>query len=310
VLKVAADRADKESKPVRANSGRAKENQMRMRHRAIGVAMIVAGSIGLAACSSSSTANPSSSTGSGAASPSAVLLRAVQSTEQQNSADIDMKVQANVAGRQVGLTGSGAVDLTNNAMQLTLNIHGLRSVMGLNSVSVISVDGTTYVSIPLISKILPGKTWISEPYTSSSATGTQITNASDMLRVLSAKGAVVTKTGSTTIGTTPVTAYDVTIPASVLRSRLSSVGISPSDAAAVQKIFHHAGLTFHVYVDLANRIRRLSLSIAVPASSSTPANHEAVVIDFTNYGTPVSITAPPASQVATLPQVMSLNDPT
>jgi hypothetical protein len=35
-----------------------------------------------------------------------------------------------------------------------------------------------------------------------------------------------------------------------------------------------------------------------------------VVIDFTNYGTPVSITAPPASQVATLPQVMSLNDPT
>ena len=282
---------------------------MRTRQRAIGVAVVLAVGLGIAACSSSSTANPPSSTGAPAASPSVVLLRAVQSTEQQDSADITMRVQANVAGKQVGVTGSGAVDLTTNAMQLTLNIHGVRSVAGLTSLSVISVDGTTYVSIPLISKILPGKSWVSEPSTSSSATGTEITNASDMLRVLSAKGAVVTRTGSTTIGTTPVTAYDVSIPPSALRSRLSSVGMSASDTSAVEHFFDNGGLSFRVYVSSDNRIRRMSLSIAVPASSSTPANHEAVVIDFTNYGTPVSVTAPPASQVASLQQLIGLNGP-
>lgn len=282
---------------------------MRMRSRIVGAVAVVAVGLGIAACSSSSTANPPSSTGAApSASPSVVLLRAVQSTEQQNSADIDMKLQARIDGKVVGLTGSGAIDLTNNAMQLTMHIHGLPSAISsfVSQISVISVDGTTYVSIPEISKIVPGKTWISQPSTSSSTTGAQIANASDMLRVLSAKGAVVTKAGSTTIGSTPVTAYDVTIPPAVVRSRLSSVGISASDAAAVEQFFDHGGLTFHVYVSSDNRIRRLSLSIAVPASSGTPASNEALTIDFTNYGTPVSITAPPASQVASLQQLKGL----
>jgi hypothetical protein len=43
--------------------------------------------------------------------------------------------------------------------------------------------------------------------------------------------------------------------------------------------------------------------MTVPASSSTPAVQESVVVDLTNYGTPVSISAPPADQVATAQQL-------
>jgi hypothetical protein len=278
---------------------------MRVRHRIIGAVTVVAVGIGLAACSSSSTANPPATTGAPAASPSVVLLRAVQSTEQQNSADIGMALRVGIDGKTIGLTGSGSIDLDNNAMQLTLNLKGL-PISGLASelgtLSVIYVDGTAYVSNPEISKLAPGKNWIAQPVTKSATSGLQLTNASDMLKILSAKGAVVTKVGPQTIGSTPVTAYDVALSPAVINSRLSSVGISSSDASAVKKIFQD-GLTYRVYVGSDNRIRRMSLSIALPAGSGASASHESMVIDFTNYGTPVSITAPPASQVTTLQEL-------
>jgi hypothetical protein len=276
---------------------------MRVRHRAVGVAVLVAASLGLAACSSSSTANPPTSTGSAPTSPSAVLLRAVRSTEQENSADIGMTLRVSIDGKTIGLTGGGSIDLDNNSMQLNLNLQGLGlPVAGLASVSVIYVDGTAYVSNPEISKLSSGKKWIAQPLSKSASSGVQLTNASDMLRILSAKGAVITKVGQETIGKTPVTSYDVTLSPAVIRGRLSSVGISGSDASSVQKIFGK-GLSYRVYVSSDNRIRRMSLTIASPATSGVPAGHESMVIDFTNYGTPVSISAPPASQVTTLQQL-------
>ena len=165
------------------------------------------------------------------------------------------------------------------------------------------VDGTTYVSYPQISAVLPGKSWISEPSTSSSTSGLQVSNVSDMLRVLAARGAVVTKVGGGTIGSTPVTEYKVTLTPSSIASQESTLGVPATDTAEVQQLLGTSGVTFQVYVTSAGQFRRLSLDLGVPASSSTPAVQESVVVDFTNYGTPVSVTAPPASEVATAQQL-------
>jgi hypothetical protein len=236
------------------------------------------------------------------ASPSAAILDATQSSLAQDSADIAMVVNAGVGSKSIGVTGSGTVDLANNAMQMSMTVRGVPAMAG-TSISTVLVDGTTYISYPGISTLLPGKSWISQPTSTSNSSGVGVSNVSDMLRLLAAKGAVVTKVGVGTIGTTPVTYYDVTLSPSLIDSQVSALGVPSADSAEVQQILGTSGITFRVSVGSDDHLRRFSLNMTVPASSSTPAVQESVVVDLTNYGTPVSISAPPADQVATAQQL-------
>ncbi len=275
---------------------------MSTRSRKVGwMGAVVALGLGLAACSSSST---SSTTTSVAATPSSALLTAVRSSEGQPSADLTMRVNTSVNGKNVVVQGTGRVDLAANAMQLGMKFQGIPTLSG-TTLSVILVDGVAYVSYPGISTVLPGKTWVSEP-TTTSTSGVQLSNASDLLRVLAAKGAVITRTGSGTIGSTPVTRYSVKLNLADIAGQTSKLGISASDSEAVQQLLQN-GVSVDVYIDGANQIRRLSLQLAVPATSTAPAGQESVVVDFTNYGTPVAISAPPADQIATLQQLQSVS---
>jgi len=99
-----------------------------------------------------------------------------------------------------------------------------------------------------------------------------------------------------------VTAYDVTLNSALIASQGSALGVPATDSAAVQQILSNGGVTFRVDVNAADQIRQLIMHLSIPASSTSSAGQEAIVVDFTNYGTPVSITAPPADQVATLQQ--------
>jgi hypothetical protein len=215
-----------------------------------------------------------------------------------------MRVNTSVNGKNVVVQGTGRVDLAANAMQLGMKFQGIPTLSG-TTLSVILVDGVAYVSYPGISTVLPGKTWVSEP-TTTSTSGVQLSNASDLLRVLAAKGAVITRTGSGTIGSTPVTRYSVKLNLADIAGQTSKLGISASDSEAVQQLLQN-GVSVDVYIDGANQIRRLSLQLAVPATSTAPAGQESVVVDFTNYGTPVAISAPPADQIATLQQLQSVS---
>jgi hypothetical protein len=265
------------------------------------LAPLAAVGLAAAACSSNSASpSPSSTAATPANSPTA-LLTAVRSSEGLSSADMDLKLSAVIGGKSIQVSGQGAVDFASNAMQMAMSFQGVPQLSG-TSVSVILVDGTVYVSYPGISTAVPGKSWISAPASSSSTSGVQLSNASDLLKVLAAKGAVVTQSGVGSIGTTPVTRYTVRITPSAIASQDAQVGIPASDQAAVQNLVQN-GITVQVFVSSSNQVRRLSMQIAVPATSTTPAGQESVVVNFTNYGAPVSISAPPAGEVATAPQL-------
>jgi hypothetical protein len=271
---------------------------MRTRSKRWGVLVGVSAlGLGLAACSSPS-ASPSASH---PANPSQALLTAVHSSTDQSSADIGMTVTAAVGGKSIRVSGKGSVDLASSAMQMAMSFEGVPQLSG-TTVSIIVDDGTAYISYPGISTVVPGKTWISEPASASTTSGVQVSNASDLLKVLAAKGAVVNKTGVGTIGSTPVTQYSVELTPSLIAAQTGSLGIPSSDSATLQQLAQN-GLTFVVYVNPANQIRRLRIQVAVPATSSSPSTQESIVVDFTNYGTPVSVSAPPASAVTTLQQL-------
>jgi hypothetical protein len=272
-------------------------------HRSHGLLLlIVTAGLGVTACTSSPTAAPTSTSGEAPTSPSAAILDATQSSLAQDSADIAMVVKATVDSKSIGVTGSGTVDLANSAMRMSMTVQGVPALAG-TSISTVLVDGTTYISYPGITTLLPGKSWISQPTSTSSTSGVGVANVSDMLRLLAAKGAVVTKVGVGAIGSTPVTSYDVTLSPALISSQVSALGVPSADSAEVQQILGTSGVTFRVSVSSDGHLRRLSLNMTVPASSSTPAVQESVVVDLTNYGTPVSISAPPADQVATAQQL-------
>lgn len=260
--------------------------------RKMGVAALVCSAgLGVAACTSSTSA-PTTTSG---AAPSAALLTAVQSSETQNSADIQMSVDATVGGKQLSVNGTGSIDLTNDAMQMTMDFSGIPQLAG-TSVSMVLVDGTTYVSYPGLAQSFAGKSWVSQPTSTASTSGVQVSNASGILKMLAAKGAVVTKTGTASIGGTPVEQYQVVLSPSVIADQGATLGVSQSDLTQLQQIAS-GGLTLTVSVTGSDQVRQIGLHMAVPASGSTPAGDATVVIGLTNYGRSVSIAAPPASQV-------------
>ena len=275
---------------------------MRAVPKSLSLAVVLA-AVGLSAACSSSVSTSPSTTGASPASPSAAVLDAANASVKQGSADMHLQMTATVAGKNVAITGNGTVDTADNSMQMVMSIQGLPTVGG-SSISMLLVNGTTYVSYPGISSVLPGKSWISQPSTSSSTAGTQVTNVSDMLRMLSAKGAVVTKVGGGTVGTTPVTEYTVNVTSSMFASQGSALGIPSSESAAVQQILGSDGLQFHVFLTSTNQLRRISMQMSMPSTGSSTATggQASIVVDLTNYGAAAPVTAPPASQVATLEQ--------
>ncbi len=65
-----------------------------------------------------------------------------------------------------------------------------------------------------------------------------------------------------------------------------------------------------VWVDGQNLLRRVALSVGLPGSGTgtlhMPGNSRlAVTIDFYDYGAPVNVSAPPASQVASMAQMIT-----
>ena len=198
-------------------------------HRSHGLLLlIVTAGLGVTACTSSPTAAPTSTSGATPTSPSAAILDATQSSLAQDSADIAMVVKATVGSKSIGVTGSGTVDLANSAMQMSMTVQGVPAMAG-TSISTVLVDGTTYISYPGITTLLPGKSWISQPTSTSNASGVGVSNVSDMLRLLAAKGAVVTRVGAGTIGSTAVTSYDVTLSPSLISSQVSALGVPSAD---------------------------------------------------------------------------------
>jgi hypothetical protein len=106
---------------------------------------------------------------------------------------------------------------------------------------------------------------------------------------------------STTIGGTAVHAYDVEISSATLSRRAASAGLPASVAQEVKTMFGSSGVRLTVYVgDATNLIRRITTSLAMSFGGVSITG--AATEDFTNYGAPVSVTAPPASQVISLRQ--------
>jgi len=231
------------------------------------------------------------------------VLTAIDSTLGAKTADLHLSMVLTVPGKaQITATGDGSIDFTSNAAQMTVGYGGEQ---GLDNVRLTErfVGGSAYMSVSELSTIVPGKTWIAIPVGGSTlAPGSS--NPASMLQVLQAEGDIVTPLGASVVNGTSVEGYHVVVSEAALSKRLAQENLPrglEQAAQAAKGMFGPGGLSMTVYVSDANHllvrlVMDLHLSLAGVSASGT------VTEDTSDFGVPVSVTAPPADQVASFQQ--------
>ena len=238
-------------------------------------------------------------------SASAAVIDAVDNTMANRTAQLTFSGTVSAAGSSVQESGSGPIDFSQNAFQLTGSVDAGGQHVPLQ---IRFVDGIEYVSAPGIGQELPGKSWLSLDLSSlSGATGTYGAtglsgNPAATLRILSQNGATVTELGSSTRNGVQVQGYAVAVSPAMLEADVAKATLPPSIRAAVKKV-SYGGLDAKVYVDGHGLLRSVTATMQETVASA--GTHTVAFTEtFTGYGSTVAdISAPPATEVATLQQV-------
>jgi hypothetical protein len=208
-----------------------------------------------------------------------------QRTLARRTAAITASGTIKVPGQTVRVSGTGQANFSANAIKLTLGM----TIRGHSLVErEIQVRGRQYIAMIIDGKTLAavtgGRDWIRGPAGragSASLTGRDPLSA---LRVLAERGNTVRKVGTKIIGGVRCTGYAVT-PSGVLDR-----GISPP--------------TISVWLDGRELVRQIGVNLSVSLPAGTVSAN--MVLDFSHYGSPVRITAPPRSDTISFSSFLRL----
>ncbi len=187
------------------------------------------------------------------------------------------------------VTGNGQVDFTSHAVSLTATLPGVVAKLlpgGSSSPEVVNAvlsDGTVYLEVPSL-RSLVGEPWISValPTTATSAV------SGGFAKVASALGDVNVITQLAKAHHATVTPLTTTIVN----------GVSATGDKVVASLRHGSTLTASVWADASNRLVQAQVTASVGAKGRVGV---AATVNVGGYGAPVTISAPPASQVTAVP---------
>jgi hypothetical protein len=234
-------------------------------------------------------------------SPAQAVLTAATSTQSLHSAHMSMTetISDSAASKTVTVPASGEVDFSTGEASVTMTVQG-------EQLSVVSAGGTLYMSIPQIAQAIPGKSWVSVPLGNAGSAEGGVLSGDDptqMLQLLASQGNMVSSLGPSTVDGTSVQGYSVLINKAAVESELGSSGVPSSEVEAADQFLKAVGpIIYKVYVDSDNQLKAMDFSMAVPGESGFSASAQVI---FSDYGAPVTLSAPQASQVATLQQFLS-----
>jgi hypothetical protein len=231
------------------------------------------------------------------------VLTAVNTSLDNKTADVTMQMTAHADGVALNASGSGIVDFTNNAMQLDVSTTaGGKQVQE----ELIYLESTLYESIPELSQLMPGKSWVSVDLSSIEKAEGQSAGSLDngenpvaMLRLLAAQGNTVTALGSSNVDGVSVQGYSVSIKPAELHLDLAKLPAWMRRSMASTDI---GQISYDIYIDSQNLLRRATIAMHMSIDSVSLSLSE--TLDLSHYGTPFTVTAPAAGQVASLQQLM------
>jgi hypothetical protein len=241
----------------------------------------------------------------GSKSASAEVIDAVNSTLGDKTAQVTIHETLKVHGSTITGSGPGSFDLTHNALQaqMTLGVAGQQVPIVLEC-----VGGVVYEKVPGLDQISPGKSWISIDVSSlqqASAGATAAsagTNPSVMLRMLAQQGNQVVALGPSTVDGVAVNGYAVTIKASTIQQKIEQAHLPSWMRQAIAGL-KAGNVDMRVFVDNAGHLRSLEQKSSESSPAAGPVSEDETM-DFSHYGAPVSVTAPPADQVISFQQFL------
>lgn len=238
---------------------------------------------------------------SNASASEAVTTAATQTINAQSS-DMSMTMDMSVLGMHESVTANGAFDFAHYTGNMSINVN----VGGKQLTEQAIYDGSTmYVNIlGALGGVPSGKQWVSvdlgqlESATNGLGNMSTFGDPATMLQQLQSAGGTVTSLGPTTYEGSSVTEYSVTIPPSVLQGEMGHLPASLQQGMS--------GLTLpDVTADVYISPDHLLKAIYMPMSFSVGGQSMTVdmTMSFSNYGTPVTVTPPPAAEVEPLSQL-------
>lgn len=240
--------------------------------------------------------------GCGTQSAQVGMLTAAVSHTAAKTARITVTTAMHSTGMSVSFTQTGVYDFAHS--------RGMISMHEPAPLTVIFLPPKTYLKLPGGSGMPRGKSWIEikngaarSPMSSmGDAFGTG-TDPADLLASLRSISARVTRLGTATIRGVAVTGF--------------RVAIDPVKAAARIPRWQQAGfrsfarslgsgtVPVKVWVDGQGLVRRVQVSLHLPGDRLPAGGRVSETTDFYDFGVAVRVAAPPASQVASMPQFIN-----
>lgn len=263
--------------------------------------------VALAACGSGSVAPPS---------PRTAILTAYRASMAAKTArftlteGISMSVAGSVHSETIRATGE--TDFATNALAMRMSAGSLGG-----TVRIVERSPNLYMQLPasLRSEIPGHKSWLSVDIDEllSSKLGASFSQLSQLeqsgpteeLSELQAVSSHVTRVGSRRVAGVATTEYRGKLVWSKVIARLRElVGAKVVSAMAkLGRTAHITTLPFEVWVDSYGRLARFTTSM--PFALGTTSGEVSITMDMSDYGVPVHIVAPPASEVENLTSLLS-----
>jgi hypothetical protein len=254
---------------------------------------------GLVACgpddnASSGDASPSSTTS--ASTPADSDSGSADAGEEIDTADftklvseaVDKSTTAHIAMRLesqgLSMTANGVADYTGDSPAMSLKMSA--PAMGKGVIEIRMLDRVMYMAMPMVDasgKFL--KIDLDDPNNPLADSVGDLTSfdPQSTLQMFSKGLKKVVRIGDETIGSDATTHYRVTSDTTALQQSLN--GATPGTTLPDE-------LTYDVWLDDQNRMRKMTTQIGDQAT---------VEMEASDWGSPVTITAPPASQVEDMP---------
>jgi hypothetical protein len=281
------------------------------------VVVLALSAVAAAGCSSSHPAASSESgssggTGSPALSPAALIAGSYTKMSDTKSAKVDMSFHlsapsASGSGEQVAFDGKGLIDFAGKQADITIDAPGGQQIEER------LLGKTVYVKLPPMATknpALAGKTWLKTDLDKAAqsaglgSTGDSTNDPTQILQMLSSVSDQVTTTGKEQVRGTDTTHYRAVVD---LAKASQQQGNTPAQVDRLKQLLGTTTMPVDVWVDGDGLTRRLTFQLPLPkaaAAQSGLSNAQmSATEEFYDFGTPVSVTAPPADQTQDISDV-------
>ncbi len=224
------------------------------------------------------------------ASPGQGVLAAVTTTARQSTRFTET-TQIQNQSVVVSLTETGMLDLAN--FRGEIRVHGPAN----STAEELFVPPKLYVRLNEQPRWLPVAAPVPGMFGGPVLDAFGGMTPADLLSVLRADSRTVARLGTATVGGVRVTGYRVSVDLAKAAARLPAA--QSSYVRAFATLLHVTALSADVWVDRSNRVRQVRFSLLPPGSPGTPTGSRVTqTVTFYDFGVPVHVTAPPASEVA------------